>query len=160
MADLSGLSDEALAVFAFAAYHELSSGQRVRGVVRRDGAGHQASDKAVAELDERGLITAEYEEILFTPDGEEALQGSETQVSARRRVGSFFGSIPVWCGRAERLEEERVEEAVKKIDATDGYRAEGVPVVRLGEREEAALLGPSTMTPVLERHLQRHLDRG
>ena len=37
MADLSGLSDEALAVFAFAAYHELSSGQRVRSVVRRDG---------------------------------------------------------------------------------------------------------------------------
>ncbi|PVE22578.1 hypothetical protein DC522_20465 [Microvirga sp. KLBC 81] len=59
MADLSGLSDEALAVFAFAAYHQLSSGQMVRSVVRRDGAGHKASDKAVSELQGRGLIEAD-----------------------------------------------------------------------------------------------------
>jgi ribosomal protein S19E (S16A) len=74
MADLSGLSDEALAVFAFAAYHELSSGQRVRSVVREDGAGHKANEAAVDELDERGLINAEGREVVFTPAGEEALQ--------------------------------------------------------------------------------------
>ena len=70
----SGLSDEALAVFAFAAYHQLSSGQAVRSIVQRDGAGHKASDQAVAELKGQGLIEADGEEIRFTPRGEEALQ--------------------------------------------------------------------------------------
>jgi DNA topoisomerase IA len=75
MADLSGLSDEALAVFAFAAYHQLSSGQMVRSVVQRDGVGHKASDTAVGELQQRGYIEADGQEIRFTPAGEEALQG-------------------------------------------------------------------------------------
>ena len=75
MAGLSGLSDEALAVFAFAAYHQLSSGKMVRSVVQRDAAGHKASDTAVSELQERGLIEADGSEIRFTPQGEEALQG-------------------------------------------------------------------------------------
>ena len=75
MADLSGLSDEALAVFAFAAYHQLSSGQMVRSVVQKDGAGHKASEAAVEELKGRGLIEADGSEIRFTPQGEEALQG-------------------------------------------------------------------------------------
>ena len=75
MADLSGLSNEALAVFAFAAYHQFSSGQMVRSVVQKDGAGHKASDAAVEELTGRGLIEADGSEIRFTPQGEEALQG-------------------------------------------------------------------------------------
>jgi superfamily II helicase len=75
MADLSGLSDEALAVFAFAAYHQLSSGQMVRSVVQRDGVGHKASESAVSELKGRGFIEADGEEIRFTPEGEKALQG-------------------------------------------------------------------------------------
>jgi hypothetical protein len=75
MAGLSGLSDEALAVFAFAAYHQLSSGQTVRSVVQRDGSGHKASDTAVGELQGQGLIEADGDEIRFTPEGEEALQG-------------------------------------------------------------------------------------
>jgi hypothetical protein len=75
MADLSGLSDEALAVFAFAAYHQLSSGQMVRSVVQKDGAGHKASDAAVEELTGWGLVEADGAEIRFTPQGEEALQG-------------------------------------------------------------------------------------
>ena len=70
----AGLSDEALAVFAFAAYHQLSSGQTVRSVVQRDGAGHKASDTAVSELESRGLVTADGQAINFTPQGEEALQ--------------------------------------------------------------------------------------
>ena len=74
MADMSGLSDEALAVFAFAAYHQLSSGQMVRSVVQRDGAGHRANDAAVSELKGRGLIEADGEEIRFTDEGERALQ--------------------------------------------------------------------------------------
>ena len=67
MADLSGLSDEALAVFAFAAYHQLASGQKILSVVRKDGAGHRASAAAADELDGRGLVEAEEREIVFTP---------------------------------------------------------------------------------------------
>ncbi|HEU6440776.1 MAG TPA: hypothetical protein VFF38_00330 [Microvirga sp.] len=74
MTQLSGLSDEALAVFAFAAYHQLSSGQIVRSVVQRDGAGHKASDAAVSELAGRGLVEADGDEIRFTEEGEQALQ--------------------------------------------------------------------------------------
>ena len=72
---VSGLSDEALAVFAFAAYHQLSSGQTVRSIVQRDGAGHKASDAAVSELRGRGLIEADGQDIAFTPQGETVLQG-------------------------------------------------------------------------------------
>ncbi len=74
MTRLSGLSDEALAVFAFAAYHQLSSGQIVRSVVQRDGSGHKASDAAVSELTGQGLIEADGDEIRFTEEGEQALQ--------------------------------------------------------------------------------------
>jgi chromosome segregation and condensation protein ScpB len=84
MADLSGLSDEALAVFAFAAYHQFSSGQMVRSVVQKDGAGHKASDAAVEELTGRGLIEADGAEIRFTPQGEEALQGVISGIRGRR----------------------------------------------------------------------------
>ena len=76
MADLSGLSDGALAVFAFAAYHELSSGQRVLSMVREDGAGHRANAAAVDELDERGLIRADRDELVFTPERPEFQRNS------------------------------------------------------------------------------------
>jgi predicted secreted protein len=81
---LSGLSEEALAVFAFAAYHQLASGQAVRSVVRRDGAGHKASDKAVGELRDRDLIKVEEDEIRFTPAGEQALQAIVESIKRSR----------------------------------------------------------------------------
>jgi hypothetical protein len=81
---LSGLSEEALAVFAFAAYHQLASGQAVRSVVRRDGAGHKASDKAVGELQNRDLIKVEEDEIRFTPAGEQALQAIVESIKRSR----------------------------------------------------------------------------
>jgi len=74
MAERSGLSDEALAVFAFAAYHQLSSGQMVKSVVQRDGVGHKASDRAVSELTGQGFIEADGDEIRFTEAGDRALQ--------------------------------------------------------------------------------------
>jgi len=86
MADTSGLSDEALAVFAFAAYHQLTSGQTVRSVIQRDGVGHKASDSAVAELSERGLIEADGEEIRLTPQGEEALQSVLSGIRGSRNT--------------------------------------------------------------------------
>jgi len=81
---IASLSDEALGVFAFAAYHQLTSGQVVRSVAHRDGAGHKASDKAVAELQERGLIETGEGEIRFTNQGEEALQ---TIIARMRNAG-------------------------------------------------------------------------
>jgi len=79
------LSDKALAVFAFAAYHQLESGQRVSKVVRRDGAGHKADDDAVQELESRGLIRVEGDDIAFTPEAErilgEAIDGMRQKVS-------------------------------------------------------------------------------
>jgi hypothetical protein len=68
-----GLSDKALAIFAFAAYHQLASGQTVSSVVQSDGAGHKADDEAVAELQARGLAQADGRTVHFTPDGESAL---------------------------------------------------------------------------------------
>ena len=73
-AESRGLSDKAVAVFAFAAYHQLESGQRVSKIVRRDGAGHKADKEAVSELTARGLVRASGEHIHFTSEGETVLQ--------------------------------------------------------------------------------------
>ncbi len=72
----ASLSDKALAVFAFAAYHELGTGQRVASVVRRDGAGHEADPEAVAELTGHGLASVEGDRIVFTPEGEAKLRAA------------------------------------------------------------------------------------
>jgi hypothetical protein len=68
------LSDKALSIIAFAAYHQLESGQKVTSVVRRDGKGHQADDEGVAELESRGLATASEAEISFTQEGAPVVQ--------------------------------------------------------------------------------------
>lgn len=66
---MADLSDKALAVFAFAAYHQLESGQPVAKVIRSDGAGHQADPAAVTELGERSLATVAGNDIVFTEMG-------------------------------------------------------------------------------------------
>ena len=85
MASMQGLSDKALAVFAFAAFHQLESGQKVSSVVQRDGAGHKADDEAVAELTERGLISIDGDYINLTADAErmleQAIQGMRQALS-------------------------------------------------------------------------------
>ena len=63
------LSDKAIAVFAFAAYHQLSSGEAVVDVVLKDGAGHAADPAAIAELETNGLVTANGERATFTESG-------------------------------------------------------------------------------------------
>lgn len=63
------LSDKAVAVFAFAAYHQLESGQPVKSVIATDGAGHKADEQAVGELTERGLAELKGNDICFTQDG-------------------------------------------------------------------------------------------
>lgn len=81
MADVKGLSDNALSILAFAAYHRLVSGERVTSVVRKDGKGHEADPKGVAELTERGLATAGETEIGLSGEAQEAV---ETLVTALR----------------------------------------------------------------------------
>jgi chromosome segregation and condensation protein ScpB len=63
------LSDKALAVFAFAAYHQLESGLPVTKVIRCDGAGHRADEDAIAELVERELIAADRNDLAFSQQG-------------------------------------------------------------------------------------------
>ena len=70
---IPSLSDKALAVFAFAAYHQLESGQKGASVVQRDGAGHKADEDAVEELTARGLARADGRSVHFTQEGERVL---------------------------------------------------------------------------------------
>ena len=69
-----GLSDKAVAVFAFAAYHELSSGEKVVDVVLRDGAGHAADPAAIRELESKGLARTEGERAVFSDRGKARLE--------------------------------------------------------------------------------------
>ena len=70
----TGLSDKALSVFVFAAYHELVSGQKVTSVVRRDYAGHAADPDGVAELESRGLVTQTGDFLHFSAEAERLLE--------------------------------------------------------------------------------------
>ena len=67
------LSDKAVAVFAFAAYHQLSSGEAVVDVVLKDGAGHAADPKAIAELEAADLARTEGDRAAFTEAGKAKL---------------------------------------------------------------------------------------
>lgn len=46
------LSDKALAIFAFAAYHQLGSGDTITSVVANDLSGHHADPEALSEIEE------------------------------------------------------------------------------------------------------------
>ncbi len=69
----TALSDKGIAVFAFAAYHQLTSGETVTDVVLHDGAGHAADPQAIKELEESGLAKEENDRAVFTPDGQAML---------------------------------------------------------------------------------------
>ena len=73
MPDDVRISDKALAVFAFAIYHQLESGSRVTQVVRDDRAGHHADEEAISELEGLGLVQADGDRIGFTERGEALL---------------------------------------------------------------------------------------
>lgn len=68
------LSDKATAVFAFAAYHQLSSGEAVIDVVLKDGAGHSADPAAIEELEAAGLAKKEGDRAAFTDAGKAKLE--------------------------------------------------------------------------------------
>lgn len=64
------LSDKALAVFAFAAFHQLESGDAVTSIVATDGAGHRADPAAIAELVEVGLASERGDRLHLTDAGQ------------------------------------------------------------------------------------------
>ena len=64
------LSDKALAVFAFAIYHQLESGDAVSGVTARDAAGHQANRQVLDELERLDLAHTQDGRIAFTAAGQ------------------------------------------------------------------------------------------
>jgi hypothetical protein len=68
MAETS-MSDGACAVFAFAAYHELQSGQPVTKVVIDDKQGHKADPAGVEELSRAGLAKADGDFLVFSEAG-------------------------------------------------------------------------------------------
>jgi hypothetical protein len=88
MADAGELSDKALAVFAFAAYHQLESGQPVTRVIRGDGKGHRADEAAVQELTERGLADIQGNDIAFSEGGLSVLAAAIDGLKASARDAS------------------------------------------------------------------------
>jgi len=65
---LAGLSDKALSVLVFAAYHQLASGERVSEIVHHDDAGHRADPQGVEELRAAGLVNVEGRMLHLAPD--------------------------------------------------------------------------------------------
>lgn len=70
------LSDRGIAVFAFAAYHQLTSGETVTDVVLSDGAGHAADPEAIAELETAELAKVEGGRAVFTAQGKTVLDAA------------------------------------------------------------------------------------
>ena len=70
MATPNDLSDKALAVFAFAAYHQLESGDVISSLVSNDKSGHKADPAAVAELVHADLATQHEDRLRLTAAGQ------------------------------------------------------------------------------------------
>lgn len=64
------LSDQALAVLAFAAYHQLGSGDMVTSIVSSDASGHHADPAAVAELVHKRLAVQKDDRLHLTDEGQ------------------------------------------------------------------------------------------
>ncbi len=69
----SSLSDGALSILVFAAYHSLVSGETVTRVVLDDGKGHKADAGGVREMEEAGLLDPEGERGTLTEAGRDRL---------------------------------------------------------------------------------------
>lgn len=67
------LSDHALSILTFAAYHSLVSGETVTRVVLDDGKGHKADSAGVEEMEKAGLLEEEGERGTLTEAGTQRL---------------------------------------------------------------------------------------
>ena len=79
---MATLTDKGIAVFAFAAYHQMTSGEPVKQVVRSDGKGHEADPEAVGELEAAGLATTDGSWITFTDAGLQRLEATSAALRA------------------------------------------------------------------------------
>lgn len=70
----TNLSDGALSILVFAAYHSLVSGETVTRVVLDDGKGHKADAEGVREMEEAGLLDPEGERGTLTDAGRDRLE--------------------------------------------------------------------------------------
>lgn len=64
------LSDKALAIFAFAAYHQLESGDVITSIVTNDGSGHRADREALSELADKELGELSGDRFVFNVAGQ------------------------------------------------------------------------------------------
>ena len=64
------LTDKALAVFVFAAFHQLESGETISAVVANDAAGHRVDPDAMAELESKDLGKLSGESFVFNAAGQ------------------------------------------------------------------------------------------
>ncbi|KTQ95477.1 hypothetical protein NS365_22445 [Aureimonas ureilytica] len=69
------LSDHALSILTFAAYHSLVSGEAVTRVVLDDGKGHKADSAGVEELEKAGLLNETGDRGTLTDSGTQRLAG-------------------------------------------------------------------------------------
>lgn len=70
----TALSDHALSILTFAAYHSLVSGEEVKRVVLDDGKGHKADAAGVEELQKAGLLEDAGERGTLTEAGTDRLK--------------------------------------------------------------------------------------
>lgn len=69
----TALSDKALSILAFAAYHSLVSGETVTRVVLDDGKGHKADSAGVEEMERAGFLEPDGERGALTDKGTAAV---------------------------------------------------------------------------------------
>lgn len=64
------LSDKALAIFAFAACHQLGSGDVITSVVAHDASGHHADPDALSEIEKKELGELNGDRFVFNVAGQ------------------------------------------------------------------------------------------
>ena len=79
------LSDKALSILAFAAFHSLASGEAIGEIVVDDGAGHTADPDGLAELTTRQLLTVQGTRARLTETGSNALRTVLTAIRASQQ---------------------------------------------------------------------------
>jgi hypothetical protein len=82
------LSDKGLSIFTFAAYHQLSSGEKVSEVILRDDSGHAADPDGLREVETLGLIEADGARGVLTERGMQFLDKVLEQIRGSAKFAS------------------------------------------------------------------------
>jgi hypothetical protein len=81
------------------------------------------------------------------------------RAAVRLPVLPGLARVAVGRGDADHVHQQRLVDLAIQLDVPDGECAERFTVVAVGERDEAALGRAPGIAPVVEAHLERHLDR-